>query len=286
MLTFSLILAHAKINLGLFVTERRPDGYHNIETLFHRIALADRISLEPGASIVVKTDHPAVPSGEENICHKAALLLQSELNVSAGVTITIQKKIPVGAGLGGGSTDAASMLMELPGFWRKTVDRQRLQAIALRLGSDVPFFLGSGSALARGRGEILEYFDLDIPYALLLCYPNIHVSTPWAYRQITPSGSGTVRDLRAIVAAGMRDPSTLMKELRNDFEPAVFDAHPQVRQVKDSMTSGGALFASMSGSGSAVYGLFSSVAAAEPVAEHFKHQGYATSVTPPHFRVR
>jgi 4-diphosphocytidyl-2-C-methyl-D-erythritol kinase len=280
-----LFLAYAKINLGLFVTEKRPDGFHTIETVFHRIALADRISLEPASSIVVTTDHPEVPSGEKNICFSAALLLQQHLGVSAGVRVSIQKRIPVGAGLGGGSTDAATVLKELPGFWDQTVDRATLLATALRLGSDVPFFIGSGSALARGRGEILEYFELDVPYAILLCYPNVHVSTPWAYRQITPTGPGTHPDLKALVIRGMRNPPILVNDLRNDFELAVFRVHPQIKEVKDIMLRGGALYASMSGSGSAVYGFFSTIAATQTTEGTLKRLGYATSVTPPHFQV-
>jgi 4-diphosphocytidyl-2-C-methyl-D-erythritol kinase len=281
-----LSLAYAKINLGLFVTEKRPDGYHNIETIFHRIALADRISLEPASSIIVDTDNPALPSGEKNICFRAALLLQQHLSVTTGVKISIQKHIPVGAGLGGGSSDAATVLKELPGFWGRTVDRATLRALAIGLGSDVPFFLGSGSALARGRGEILEYFELDVPYAILLCYPNVHVSTPWAYRQIIPSGPGTPFDLKALVIGGMRNPANLVNDLRNDFEPAVFRIHPEVKEVKDIMARGGALYVSMSGSGSAVYGFFSGTTATSTIEGTLKHLGYATSVTPPHFHVR
>ncbi|MCC6398975.1 MAG: 4-(cytidine 5'-diphospho)-2-C-methyl-D-erythritol kinase, partial [Bacteroidetes bacterium] len=176
--------AYAKINLGLYVVERRPDGFHNIETIFHRVDIADTIRLAPAREITVTSSSPEAPSDSSNICHGAASMLRDHLGVTRGVHIHIEKQIPVGAGLGGGSADAACILRELPAFWGAAVPDQVLSTLALKLGSDVSFFLSPGSAVARGRGEILEYFPLDIPYTILLCNPNVHVSTAWAYAQI------------------------------------------------------------------------------------------------------
>ncbi len=276
--------AYAKINLGLLVHERRPDGFHNIETVFHRIDLFDEITLEESDGIQVFSSDPKVPGSEANICHKAATLLQKHLGIRNGVKISIRKNIPVGAGLGGGSSDAATVLRALPLFWGHSVDDASLQKLALQLGSDVPYFLGNGSALGRGRGEILEYFHLDIPCTILVCYPNIHVSTAWAYQQIVPSGTGEKISLRTILTDGIKNPSSLRGKLRNDFEPSVFKKFPVVRELKEMMVSGGADFALMSGSGSSVFGLFDQEAAALSIEKEFQIKGWLTFLTRSHFQ--
>ena len=201
--------AYAKINIGLYVVERRPDGFHNIETVFHRIAIADALSLTPAGEIRVSSSSPDAPSDNTNICFKAAALLQAHLKTSQGVHIHIEKQVPVGAGLGGGSADAACVLRQLPALWGATVPEESLRTMALQLGSDVPYFLSPGSAVAGGRGELLQYFTLDVPYTILLCNPGIHVATGWAYGRITPGyrwKASTTSPL--IVREGMSRPCT------------------------------------------------------------------------------
>ena len=276
--------AWAKINLGLFVTGRRDDGYHDILTVFHRVNLSDELIIEDASDIVVESDAADVPSGPANICHKAAALVREAAGVTRGVRIRIAKQIPAGAGLGGGSADAGAVLDQLPDFWGVQLTGGVRQNLALRLGSDVPYFLGHGPAVASGRGEILEYFDLDIPFTILLCSPGVHVSTAWAYGQVRPRPRSSPSELKALVIEGLRSPARLRKELVNDFEPAVFAAHPVVRTVKEAMVSAGAVFASMSGSGSSVYGFFRDPAAARVLSERFEQQGYRCSTTPPHFK--
>ncbi len=275
--------AYAKINLGLYVVARRPDGYHDIETVFSRIGIADDITFSPAQDIDVSCSSPEVPAGALNICHVAARRLQERCHIAAGVRIHIAKHIPVGAGLGGGSADAALVLRELPGFWGCAPDYTERARIALEIGSDVPFFLGNDAAVGRGRGEILEYFHLDIPYTILLCNPNIHVSTAWAYSRITPGTAGKPDDLRSLVTAGMQDPDLLRTHLRNDFEGVVFEAHSEVRDIKERMLQAGAVFALMSGSGSTVYAFFADAVPARALAGEFHAAGYTTSLTPPHF---
>lgn len=277
------LLAHAKINLGLLVLEGRPDGYHDIETVFHRIDLSDEIELSPSSEINVIASDPAVPSYERNICYKAATLLRDRLGVHEGVTITIRKTIPVGAGLGGGSADAGAVLCELPRFWNRSIEDNALRRIALDLGSDVPYFLKSGSALARGRGEILEYFPLDIPFSILVCYPHIHISTAWAYRNIVPATRASHVALRTLLVDGLDKPVELGHRLHNDFEPLVFTAWPEIGEVKQEMVRGGAVYASLSGSGSAVYGFFSEKHLAENAGVGLQARKYFTSLTDPHF---
>ena len=281
----SMLGAHAKINLGLYVVERRPDGYHNIETVFHRIGIADTLRLTEATGITVTSSSPDVPSDPTNICYKAAAMLRQHLGVTRGVHIHIEKVVPVGAGLGGGSADAAAVLRELPEFWGTTASEETLRTCALQLGSDVPYFLSTGSAVAHGRGEILEYFPLDVPFAILVCNPNIHVSTAWAYGQIRPGTEGKPDNLRTAVLAGMKNPDVLRSSLRNDFEPVVFAAYPAVRDLKARMLDAGAVFALMSGSGSSVFGLFSDSASASACAVPLRELGYRTFITDPHFGI-
>ncbi len=277
----TVFLSSAKINLGLRVLERRTDGYHAIETVFHRIDMHDRLHFEPSASILVSSDSKDAPGGESNICFKAAEQVRTRLGVKDGVRIVIQKNIPVGAGLGGGSSDAATVLKELPGFWGRALPEPDLAELALALGSDVPFFLRTRSALATGRGEILQEFELPVPYFILVCYPGVHISTAWAYQQVRPGLQRASRSLRDIVLEGMSSPSILRRELLNDFEPAVFATFPLVARVKQALLHAGAVYASLSGSGSSVYGLFSDAASAEAAAKDSELTGSIVSLTPP-----
>jgi len=273
--------AYAKINLGLHITEKRTDGFHNIETVFHLIDLYDEIKFAAFKKIEVLTNNEDAPGGEQNLAYKAAAQLQKHAGISKGVKITIKKNIPVGAGLGGGSSDAATVLRELPEFWKCKVTEKDLQRIALSIGSDVPYFLKKGTALGRGRGEQLEYFSLRIPFTILVCNPVIQVSTAWAYENCVPTKRAT--DFKRILAEGMKTPSTLVEKLYNDLEPVVFPHHPSIAQIKKAMADSGALFALMSGSGSTVYGLFANPGRAEEVAGTFSKIGLATFITPPNF---
>ncbi len=278
-----MMFAHAKINLGLFVVARRYDGYHEIETVFCRIGTADRIAFSESSDIRVTASSEDIPTDENNICHRAARMLRDHLGVSDGVHISIEKNIPVGAGLGGGSADAALVLKELPRFWHSDISSAYRSRLALALGSDVPYFLAEGAALGRGRGEQLDYFPLDIPFAILVCYPAIHIPTTWAYSRITPGSTGKPEDLRLVVTEGMRNPEILRQQLRNDFEAIVFETYPAVRRLKELMLERGSVFALMSGSGSTVFGLFADELAAEALSRELAGHGYRAFVTTPHF---
>jgi 4-diphosphocytidyl-2-C-methyl-D-erythritol kinase len=275
--------AHAKINLGLYILRERSDGFHDIATVFHRIELHDDLLFTDEDSIRVSSTDSAAPGGEKNICHRAAAALREITRTSRGVHVHITKRIPVGAGLGGGSSDAAGVLLTLPSRWGIPVDRTSLMTIALRLGSDVPFFLQRGSAVAGGRGEVLEYFPLDVPYTIVVCHPEIFIPTAWAYGRIEPRPGPERGELRALVTEGMRDPSLLTSELRNDFEAVVFETYPGVAAVKRLMLSRGAAYASLSGSGAALYGLFADRPAAEEAAIALRQSGCRCFLTPPHY---
>ncbi len=251
--------------------------------MFHRIDLFDTISFLPSDAILVKSSSSEAPGDASNLCFKAAVALQDRFHIRQGVCITLDKQIPVGAGLGGGSSDAACVLRHLPTFWGRTVPPTDLQSLALSIGSDVPYFLAPGSALGRGRGEILRYFPLEIPYTILLCNPNIHVSTAWAYTQIRPRGGDQLPDLVSILRRGMDDPRVLREELVNDFEEPVIAAFPAIGEVRQSMMDHGAAVARMSGSGSSVFGLFAHAGDAARSADSLREQGYRVFLTPPRF---
>ena len=182
--------SYAKINLGLHVVGKRSDGFHNIETIFHRINLFDELNIENSDDISISCSNPSIPTDGNNLCWKAVESLRKSLGVNNGAHITIKKNIPVGAGLGGGSSNAAAILMELPKMWNMSIEQSLLENLALQLGSDVPFFLLNSSAYAEGRGEVLQKIDLTIPYWIVLINPNIHISTPWAYHRLGEKRNG------------------------------------------------------------------------------------------------
>jgi 4-diphosphocytidyl-2-C-methyl-D-erythritol kinase len=264
----TVLRAHAKINLGLHVTGRRPDGYHDIDTVFHRIEWHDDITLEvstqPG--IVCTCTDPALPVDDRNLCVRAARAVLRLCGSEAGVRIAITKRIPVGAGLGGGSSDAAAVLRGLPPLLGTTVDSGALHSEATALGSDVPYFLGEGAAHATGRGELLTFFTLTLPWSILTVYPDVSVSTAWAYRNLTLRTAPARTDLRALLTGRSGDASALRAGLRNDFETLVLEHHPAVRVARAHLEQAGAVVALMSGSGSAVFGLFPSETVARDAA--------------------
>ncbi|MBP1678746.1 MAG: 4-diphosphocytidyl-2C-methyl-D-erythritol kinase [Bacteroidetes bacterium] len=276
--------SHAKINLGLRIIRKRPDGFHDIETVFHRVGLHDVIEIREADDISVVCTDPAAPSDETNLAYRAAALLRAAAGTRGGASISITKRIPVGAGLGGGSSNAASVLTMLREFWNARVPDGRLQEIALQLGSDVPYFLGSGSAAAYGRGERLAYFDLEIPFAILVCTPGLHVSTAWAYRSVTPRGGDPGRPLKEELTEALRHPELLPAALVNDFEPSVFAAFPTIAEARQRLLETGAVCASMSGSGSSVFGFYRTTEEAGDAVLQFRAPGTTTHVTPPLFQ--
>ena len=279
--------AYAKINLGLRIIRRRPDGYHEIETVFHRIDLFDEISFEPSDSISLTSSDPAIPTDDRNLCIKAAIALGQATGTRRGVSMKLRKRIPVGAGLGGGSSDAASTLLALKGLWGLATAEEELFRIALQIGADVPYFLKGGTAAATGRGEQLEYFPLELPYWILIVYPGIQVPTAWAYQntdidRLTRRPPFTI-PLRQIISEGAGDLRRLTLHLGNDFEPLVLGAHTAIAQLKAALPAFGAELVLLSGSGSSVFALFRSERQAR-AAETQLGKSYSVFLTGPNFR--
>ncbi|MFH0776230.1 MAG: 4-(cytidine 5'-diphospho)-2-C-methyl-D-erythritol kinase [Patescibacteria group bacterium] len=236
------VRAFAKINLGLRILGKRADGFHEIETIFVRIGLFDEleIRLRKDSQILVHTKNAEI-SKEQNLAWRAAWLLQKFSPKKVGVEIQLKKRIPIGAGLGGGSSDAAAILKTLPRLWKLKIAPQKLSQIAASLGSDVPFFLEKTACRARGRGEILEPIALPkkFPREIIVVVPPVVIATEWAY--------GRIKD------KGLRSKKI---KFENDFERVVFREYPEIRQIKKTLEKAGAEIASLSGSGSAVFGLF------------------------------
>lgn len=246
--------APAKLNLDLRVLYKRADGYHELRTIFQSISLADRITVryEPSSDLSIAIGGNAVI--EDNLIGRAARLVAEELGTGAALHFTLNKRIPMGAGLGGGSSDAAAVLLALPSLLGRSLAPERLHQLACSLGSDVPFFLHGGAAAGLGRGD--ELYPLpDFPRLPgLLIAPPIHVSTPEAYRALSPRlGDGADRKrLEFAQVAWTGD----LSRARNDFEEAIFEIHPELAVIRDTLERAGAVCARMSGSGSSVFGLF------------------------------
>lgn len=261
--------APAKLNLGLHVLRRRPDGFHDLDTVFLPVGWADRLTAEPAAGLSLATTDPALPTGDGNLVVRAAHALADHAGVDAGARLWLDKRVPYGAGLGGGSSDAAAALRLLARLWGLDVPRPALERLALGLGSDVPFFLDGRPARATGRGERLEPLVDEggglyrCPFWLVVAVPPVHVGTAEAYGLVTPHDGG-----RPDLADAVRSNSLgrWRAELVNDFQNPVEAAHPEIADVRRALVAGGAGYASLSGSGSAVFGAFEGEAAARSAA--------------------
>ncbi len=250
------LLAPAKINLGLFVHGKRPDGYHEIETVLQMVSLYDEITIDEGEGIELILDGFGLPAGEENLIVRAARLICREVGKEPQFRIRLKKKIPVGAGLGGGSSDAASTLAGLNRLWGNPLSRERLMELSVQLGMDVPFFLFSATAKATGRGEILDALPSPAPSLwVLLVHPALKVSTREVYEGLKLGLTTKHKHIsmrRFSVTTFKNGPS----ELSNDLERVTFKAYPLLREIKESLFELGALGGAMSGSGSTLFGIF------------------------------
>lgn len=243
----------SKINLGLRVMRKRDDGYHDIETCFYPLPWNDILEIIPSKTMSFTNTGIKVPGRyDDNLCLKAYYLLQEEFDLPS-VDIHLHKIVPMGAGLGGGSSDAANTLLLLNDLFSLNLSNSQLEKFASKLGSDCAFFIQPSPMIGRGRGEILSTIDVSLKgkYTVVI-KPNVHVSTRDAYNGVKPNATNTSIDeiLKQHSIQAWRE------LLVNDFEPSVFKQFPIIQQVKKELYNQGAVYASMSGSGSAVYGIF------------------------------
>jgi 4-diphosphocytidyl-2-C-methyl-D-erythritol kinase len=258
-------LCPAKVNLYLKVLSRREDGYHELVTVMQPLTLADELRLRPGPGLTLECEHPEVPSGPENLVWRAAQKFAAATGREPQVHIRLVKNIPVAAGLGGGSSDAAGTLLALNEMLGKPLGLAALQELAAELGADVPFFLRPGPAVGRGIGTILSPLDLP-PYWYVLLNPGFALSTGWVYGNL---------DLTALAAAGAPMPAAWNGDhpenwVANDLETVTFRRYPDLRDFLGRLSRAGALAQGMSGSGPTLFGLFQEAEEAKNAAAHLR----------------
>lgn len=246
-----LVFPNAKINLGLFITEKRTDGFHNLESLFMPIPLCDILEVTHSTeetTLVCTGESNDIPT-EKNIVYKAWKLLQEEYGIGH-VKIYLHKIIPSGAGMGGGSSDGTFMLKALNEMFQLNLSIHRLEELSAYLGSDCPFFVQNRAALISGRGEVVTPVDFSLAGKyLVVVNPGIHISTAQAFQGIQPKPSNF--DWKKFIVK-----QDLTDDLKNDFEPQVFNLFPEIKTIKETLLKAGASYASLSGTGSTVYGIF------------------------------
>lgn len=271
-----MLRASAKVNLVLEVLGKRPDGYHELSTVMQAVDLFDRLTVEAAATITLETSEPALPTDDRNLVVRAARLLQEAAGIEAGARIVLDKRIPLAAGLGGGSSDAAATLLGLNRLWGLRWRRERLVELAVKLGMDVPFFLGRGRALGTSRGEVLAALPGVGGYALVLVNPGVGLSTQEVYGRVPPGwraeSDGTKRMLDALKKRNVvRVAGALTNHLEHWVEPAM----PVIGRMKAALLAAGALGAAMSGSGPTVFGLARSLDQARQIQRRVNRGGWS-----------
>lgn len=273
----------AKVNLYLAVVGSRENGYHDIVTLFQPVSLWDEVTLAPRrGGVHIAGNDPAIPWDERNLCHRAATLLLHEMGSTEGVTIDVRKRIPSGAGLGGGSSDAAATLLGMNALFSFDLSTERLRTIAMDIGSDVPFFILGRPAIGRGRGEILEETTGLPTCYVVIVKPHITISTEWAYKNLKllltrEKGEITLKRLQE----GLRDFPNSVLDTYNSFESGVIEEFSEIGSVLQECRDQGAMFCSLSGSGSACFAVFNERGRAEEVSNSFIAKGLFARVTRP-----
>jgi len=275
--------SYAKINLGLILVRKRQDGYYDIATVFQQVDLADTLTFArvPGG-FSLACEGIAVPAGRDNMVYRAFDLVRKQTGIRGGLRVILRKAIPTGAGLGGGSSNAAATLSAVNTIWGLGLSKEILARMGIDIGSDVPFFLYGGTVLGEGRGEVMTKLFWTGDYRIALVCPDVSVSTAWAYGQVKLdlTKSEKLSNFRAIL--GNYAPQILKGHFVNEFEGVVFRKHPELKGIKEELVKRGAFYASMSGSGSSIYGLFHDRDEAERTCSFFSGtRGFRAYLTRP-----
>jgi 4-diphosphocytidyl-2-C-methyl-D-erythritol kinase len=262
-----LINSPAKINFGLNIIEKRSDGFHNLETIFYPLELCDKIIFEKSVDFSFTSNVASLEKDPTNLIIKALRLVEEFIGRKLNVKISLQKVIPIGGGLGGGSSNAAHTLLSLNELFELKIPIEVINTMSLQLGSDVPFFIKPITSFATSRGEILEPINFEIKKPLLLINPRIHISTKWAFQNIIPQKPKL--QLKEVVR---KDKSFISyrESIKNDFEEIVLKTYPELSDLKKKLYEFGADFVLMSGSGSTFFAIFSDHEIAEYAKKYYE----------------
>lgn len=272
--------AYAKINLGLRILGKRNDGYHEVSMIMQSVGLSDEVIITEGEGIQISTNLEGLTCGKDNLAYKAAALLAERYNIVPNVHIVLNKKIFMAAGLAGGSSDAAAVLRGLNKYWDLNLYDDRLEALAAELGSDVPFCISGGSAIAKGRGEvILPLPDMPETYVVLAKPKNLDISTAWVYKNYNPGRIVNIPGIWQIAENITNGGKAMAPYMGNVLETVTIPAHPQIALIKAKMLSAGAYFSMMSGSGPTVFGFADDKETAENIVEALKDFELETAIT-------
>ena len=249
-----IVFPNAKINLGLNIIRKRADGYHDLETIFYPVQIEDVLEVVESKELSFTSSGLEIPGGSQgNVCLKAYELLSKDFKLPP-VQIHLHKNIPIGAGLGGGSADAAFFIKLINDKFMLELNAEQMERYASQLGADCAFFIKNQPVFASGRGDDFDSIQLDLSkYFLVVVMPNLHVATSMAFKDIVPKPAS--KNLKDLIKD---DISTWKSFVKNDFEPGIIKQYPEIGQIKDALYLAGALYASMSGSGASVYGIFAS----------------------------
>ena len=273
--------SNAKINLGLRVLNKREDGYHNLQSYFVEIDLRDELGFSSSATFQLFVEGANVPDDDSNLISKAYKIIRAKTEtVDTEYAIHLKKKIPMGGGLGGGSSNAAATLNALNQLWKLNFTLQELEKMGVELGADVPFFIKGGVQLVEGIGDILTPMDYALlkEYSFLLVVPPIHISTPWAYNALNK----TLQPNKRLPKFSPLSKPMKWELFDNDFERVIRKTYPEISNIKEKLQNAGALYAGLSGSGSTVFGVFDNHQKAEALLENFSP--YQTFLSSPVFR--
>lgn len=268
-----ILKSPAKINIGLNVVCKREDGFHDIETIFYPLQLSDVLEFEKSNEDFFKSSNTSLNDDPTNLILRAKNRLKEISGKNLNCHIRIQKNIPMGAGLGGGSSNAATTLIALNSLFELDL-APILPKLALELGSDVPFFLNPVPSFAKSRGEILGPIQLEIDAYILLVNPGIHISTKWAFDGINDYKSSNLKNY--LNNDNLLNNNKLSNNIKNDFEAIVFSKYPNIAKIKNTMIENGSYFSRMTGTGSTVFGFFKDINAALNLKEHYTNLDYFT----------
>lgn len=274
-----IVKSHAKINIGLNIINKRDDGFHNLETIFYPINLFDEIRFTKSDKFSFNSNDENINKEKTNLIIKAKESLENHFDIQLPIKVFLEKHIPIGAGLGGGSSNAASTILALAKLFNLELDAETVGRLALNLGSDVPFFINPVPSFAESRGEVLTSINFKLDKYLLIVNPGIHVATKWAFGLIKPNQPK--ESLKSFIGKNELKIYEIMKIASNDFEKIVFEHFPEIKEIKEKMLHFGANYSMMTGTGSTVWAMFDDEEAAYQTELYFKCKNYFTFIQEP-----